>query len=75
MKNRPVGTRSFIAFWWLYWLGIGVANSWIVEHSPALAAEAWVFHMFNWAAVVFCALLGNHMATGSIFLRGLRDWP
>lgn len=76
VKQRPVGTRSFLVIWYLQWVGIASMNSWFLNHSTLRFMEGtWVFHTFVWAATVGILLLGNHMATGSLFLRGLRDWP
>lgn len=61
MTKASLGTRAFLVFWYVQWIGWGALWS--------------VLQTFVWSGIVWMLLVGNHMATGSWILRGLKDWP
>lgn len=74
-SNLTWSTRAFLAQWYLQNLALGVL--WSIYHDRLTGGTEgdWVFTMFVWIAIVWMLLVGNHMATGSWVLRGLRSWP
>ena len=52
-----------------------LASTLIDRGSLRFMEGTWVFHTFIWTGTVWILATGNHMATGSWILRGLRDWP
>lgn len=65
-KKPAAGTLSFLAAWYFSLIGLGALDSY--------AAQDRTLTVIVWVGVVYLLLLGNHMATGSVFLRGLREY-
>lgn len=58
------------------WIGWGALWSFGIGRAlPFDDAARVVLQTFVWSGIVWMLLVGNHMATGSWILRGLKDWP
>lgn len=75
IKGASFGTRGFLVFWYVQWIGMGALSSWGIGRLLPFDDAQWVLQTWTWLAVAWMLLVGNHMATGSWILRGLRDWP
>lgn len=76
MIKASLGTRAFLVFWYVQWIGWGALWSFGISRAlPFDDAARSVLQTFVWSGIVWMLLVGNHMATGSWILRGLKDWP